>query len=58
MLQMSPHMLRDQVSKAECKGGSEGRRGVGVKMDVRVRMLEAKRTIETGSMFSYYDDTS
>ena len=32
--------------------GGERRRGVGVKRDGRVRMLEAKRTEETGLVFS------
>ena len=31
--------------------GGEGRRGAGVKRDGRARMLEAKRTVETGSVF-------
>ena len=31
-------------------------RGVGIKRDCRARMFEAKRTIETGSVFSKIDD--
>ena len=36
--------------------GGEGKRGVGVKRDGRARMLEAERTVETGSVFSDHDD--
>ena len=34
----------------------KGRRGSGINRDVRARMPEALRTVETGSVFSDRDD--
>ena len=46
------------MENVEGVSGGEGRRGVGVKREGRVRMLEAEWTIKTGSVISDCDDVT